>query len=150
MEDQEPLGREYLLHEEIGRGAHAVVRRATSRLGGPALAAKLLKPEYSGDRRVRELFIREEAALRDLEHTSIVGIRDVVVERGRLALLMDYVDGPNLRRYLTDRGGSLPAPRPPGSPPRPPRRWPSRTCRVWCTSTSNRRTSWWYGAPTPP
>jgi len=109
MEDQEPLGREYLLHEEIGRGAHAVVRRATSRLGGPPLAAKLLKPEYSGDRRVRELFIREEAALRDLEHSSIVGIRDVVVERGRLALLMDYVDGPNLRRYLADRGGSLPA-----------------------------------------
>ena len=109
MEDQEPLGREYLLHEEIGSGAHAVVRRATSRLGGPPLAAKLLKPEYAGDRRVRELFIREEAALRDLEHSSIVGIRDVVVERGRLALLMDYVDGPNLRRYLTDRGGSLPA-----------------------------------------
>ena len=109
MEDQEPLGREYLLHEEIGRGAHAVVRRATSRLGGPPLAAKLLKPEYAGDRRVRELFIREEAALRDLEHSSIVGIRDVVVERGRLALLMDYVDGPNLRRYLADRGGSLAA-----------------------------------------
>jgi serine/threonine-protein kinase len=108
MEDQEPLGQEYLLHEEIGRGAHAVVRRATSRLGGPPLAAKLLKPEYAGDRRVRELFIREEAALRDLEHSSIVGIRDVVVERGRLALLMDYVDGPNLRRHLTDRGGQLP------------------------------------------
>ena len=108
MDDEEPLGREYLLHEEIGRGALAVVRRATSRFGGPPLAAKLLKPEYAEDRRVRELFLREEAALRDLEHPSIVGIRDVVVERGRLALLMDYVDGPNLRGYLADRGGSLP------------------------------------------
>ena len=109
MDDQEPLGREYLLHEEIGRGALAVVRRATSRFGGPPLAAKLLRPEYAGDRRVRELFIREEAALRDLEHPSIVSIRDLVVERGRLALLMDYVDGPDLRRHLAERGGLLPA-----------------------------------------
>ena len=109
MADEEALGREYILHEEIGRGALAVVRRATSRDGGPPLAAKLLKPEYTADRRMRELFIREEAALRDLEHPSIVGIRDLVVERGRLALLMDYVDGPNLRRFLADRGGRLPA-----------------------------------------
>ena len=53
MAGHEPLGREYLLHEEIGRGAMAVVRRATSRHGGPPLAAKLLRPELAGDRRVR-------------------------------------------------------------------------------------------------
>jgi serine/threonine-protein kinase len=105
----EPLGREYILHEEIGRGALAVVRRATSRFGGPPLAAKLLRPEYAGDRQVRDVFIREEAALRDLEHPSIVAIHDLVVERGRVALIMDYVDGPDLRRHLAERGGGLPA-----------------------------------------
>lgn len=109
MDDQDQLGPEYLLHEEVGRGARAVVRRATSRFGGPPLAAKLLRPEYTEDRRVRELFLREEAALRDLDHPSIVAVRDLVVERGRIALLMDYVDGPNLRRFLADRGGVLPA-----------------------------------------
>ncbi|WP_433824951.1 protein kinase domain-containing protein [Actinoplanes sp. CA-015351] len=110
MADQEPLGREYLLHEEIGRGAVAVVRRATRRTGGgEALAAKLLRPEYASDRRVRELFLREEAALRDLDHPNIVGLRDLVVEGETLALIMDLVDGPNLRRYLEFRGGRLPA-----------------------------------------
>ncbi|MBB2943578.1 serine/threonine-protein kinase [Actinoplanes lutulentus] len=110
MADQEPLGREYLLHEEIGRGAVAVVRRATRRTGGAeALAAKLLRPEYASDRRVRELFLREEAALRDLDHPNIVGLRDLVVEGETLALIMDLVDGPNLRRYLEFRGGRLPA-----------------------------------------
>jgi serine/threonine protein kinase, bacterial len=109
MVDQESLGREYFLHEELGRGAFAVVRRATSRFGGPPLAAKLLRPELAGDRRVRDLFLREEAALRDLEHRGIVSIRDLVVERGQLALLMEFVDGPNLRRHLADRGGRLPA-----------------------------------------
>lgn len=107
MADEEPLGREYLLHEEIGRGAVAVVRRATSRAGGPPLAAKLLRPEYASDARVRELFLREQAALRDLDHPNIVGLRDLVVEGGTLALIMDFVDGPNLRRYLEFRGGRL-------------------------------------------
>src|SRR5690349_4515936 len=109
MADQEPLGREYLLHEEIGRGAVAVVRRATSRTGGPPLAAKLLRPEFASDHRVRELFLREQAALRDLDHPNIVGLRDLVVEGDTLALIMDFVDGPNLRRYLEFRGGRLPA-----------------------------------------
>ncbi|MEV0896096.1 protein kinase [Actinoplanes sp. NPDC049802] len=107
MAGQEPLGREYLLHEEIGRGAVAVVRRATSRHGGAPLAAKLLRPELAGDRRVRELFLREEAALRALGHPSIVRLRDLIVEGGTLAMVMEYVDGPNLRRYLSLRGGRL-------------------------------------------
>ncbi|GIF37962.1 serine/threonine-protein kinase [Actinoplanes xinjiangensis] len=110
MAAHEPLGREYLLHEEIGRGAMAVVRRATSRHGGPPLAAKLLRPELAGDRRVRELFLREDAALRALSHPGIVGLRDLIVEGGTLALVMEYVDGPNLRRYLSMRGGRLTPP----------------------------------------
>ncbi|MEU8657177.1 serine/threonine-protein kinase [Actinoplanes philippinensis] len=110
MAAHEPLGREYLLHEEIGRGAVAVVRRATSRHGGPPLAAKLLRPELAGDRRVRELFLREDAALRALSHPAIVGLRDLIVEGGTLALVMEYVDGPNLRRYLSMRGGRLTPP----------------------------------------
>ena len=110
MSGHEPLGREYLLHEEIGRGAMAVVRRAASRHGGPPLAAKLLRPELAGDRRVRELFLREEAALRALDHPAIVGLRDLIVEGGTLALVMEFVDGPNLRRYLSFRGGRLTPP----------------------------------------
>jgi serine/threonine-protein kinase len=109
MPEEDSLGREYLLHEELGRGAMAVVRRATSRSGGPDLVAKLLRPELAGDRRIRDLFLREEAALRDLEHDSIVALRDLVVESGRLALVMEYVNGPNLRRFLADSGGRLPA-----------------------------------------
>ena len=105
----DPLGREYLLQEVIGRGAWAVVRRATCRSGGPDLVAKLLRPQYAGDRYVRDLLLREEAVLRELDHPAIVGLRDLVVESGQIALLMEFVDGPNLRRYVVDRGGRLPA-----------------------------------------
>ncbi|MFI1990254.1 protein kinase [Actinoplanes sp. NPDC020271] len=107
MAGQDALGREYLLHEQIGSGSLAVVRRASRRSGGPALAAKLMRPELAGDRRVRTLFLREETALRAVDHPGIVQFHDLVVEGGTLALLMDFVDGPDLRRHLADSGGRL-------------------------------------------
>ncbi len=66
-----------------------------------------MRPELAGDRRVRALFLREETALRAVDHPGVVSYRDLVVEGGTLALLMDFVDGPDLRRHLTDRGGRL-------------------------------------------
>jgi len=108
MADDEPLGRDYLLHEQLGQGATGIVRRATRNDGGPPLAAKLLRADLAGNRRVRDLFLREEAALRSLQHESIVAIRELIFERGQLALLMELVDGPNLRGYLAERGGTLP------------------------------------------
>jgi serine/threonine-protein kinase len=107
MADQEMLGRDYVLHEEIGRGPLGVVRRATSRHGGPPLAAELLRPDLAADPRVRQAFAGEEAALRDLDHPAVARVRDLVTEDGRLALLTDHVDGPSLRHLLTDRGGRL-------------------------------------------
>ena len=104
MAEETQVGREYVLREEIGRGGVAVVHRATSLRGGPVLAAKQLRV---ADRRVRDLLLREEAALRDLRHSSIVALHDLVVEGGRVTLLTEYVDGPNLRRHLAAHGGAL-------------------------------------------
>ncbi len=108
MAERQQVGRDYVLREEVGRGAVAVVYRATRRSGGPAVAAKQLRPELAGDHRVRDLLLREEAALRDLRHESIVAMHDLVAEGGSLTLLTEYVDGPNLRRHLAAHGGSLP------------------------------------------
>jgi hypothetical protein len=107
MADQDMLGRDYVLHEEIARGPLGVVRRATSRHGGPPLAAELLRPDLAADPRVRRAFAGAEAALRDLDHPAVARVRDLVTEDGRLALLTDHVDGPSLRHLLTDRGGRL-------------------------------------------
>ncbi|RBY80895.1 hypothetical protein DQ238_07595 [Geodermatophilus sp. TF02-6] len=104
---EEPLGSEYRLLEELGRGAVGVVWRAVSHRGGPPLAAKLLHQHLAGEPEIRDHLLREEAVLRQLRHDSVVAVRDVVAERGRLALIMDLVDGPDLRRYLQDHGGTL-------------------------------------------
>ncbi|MGK5684136.1 serine/threonine-protein kinase [Actinoplanes sp. URMC 104] len=109
MADEEQLGRDYRLREEIGRGPTAVVRRATSTLGGADYAAKLFGPDFAADQRVREVFLREETVLRELRHENIVGVRGVVVEQVRIALLREYVDGVNLRQHQARRGGVLPA-----------------------------------------
>ncbi|MDI6104795.1 protein kinase [Actinoplanes sp. NEAU-A12] len=109
MAQEETLGRDYVLHEEIGRGAIGIVRRATRIDGGPPLVAKLLRPDLADNRALRNSFLQEEAVLRGLQHEFIVELREVVFERGRLALLLEFVDGPNLRRHLAEQGGTLPA-----------------------------------------
>ncbi|BEL04230.1 hypothetical protein Q0Z83_024210 [Actinoplanes sichuanensis] len=108
MGGETPFGRDYLLHEKVGSGSWAVVHRATRRAGGPPLAAKVLRPEVAADRRVRELFLGEELALRELDHESIVAVHDLVVEGGRMALLIEFVDGRDLRTHLSAHGGRLP------------------------------------------
>ncbi|MDI6104801.1 serine/threonine-protein kinase [Actinoplanes sp. NEAU-A12] len=108
MAGEEALGQDYVLHEIIGQGASGVVRRATHRDGGSPLAAKVFCPELAADRRIRTRFLEEEAVLRTLRHDAIVAVHDLILDRGRLALLMEYVDGPDLRRYLADQGGTLP------------------------------------------
>jgi serine/threonine-protein kinase len=108
MAVEEALGQDYVLHEEIGRGATGVVRRAARRDGGAPLAAKILATDIAGDRRIRNLFLQEEAVLRSLDNDAIVAVHEIVFDRGQLALLMELVDGPNLRTYLAERGGTLP------------------------------------------
>jgi Protein kinase domain len=60
MADQEPLGSDYLLHEEIGRSAFAVVRRATRRTGGAQVAAALSTAHAQG---LRHLDLTPETVL---------------------------------------------------------------------------------------
>ncbi|MEU4426535.1 protein kinase [Actinoplanes sp. NPDC024001] len=106
MGDTERIGR-YLLGEEIGRGACAVVHRATAP-GEPPLAVKLLRPDLAASPRVRDLLSRIGGTLHQLPHDGIVRMRDLVAEPGRLALVMELVDGPSVRAYVAAEGGTLP------------------------------------------
>src|SRR5512144_2776562 len=84
----DPLGHNYELLEPIGSGAFGRVWRARTR-DGELVAAKLLRSEYATDATVRARFVREHTVL--------------------LALVLEYVDGPSLRRLLTEHGTLAPA-----------------------------------------
>lgn len=97
------LGSRYRLHRPIGRGASGEVWTATGAGIDVCLAAKVLWPELAGDPDVRQRFEQEATRQALLVHPGIVRVRDVVREGTVLALVMDLVDGPNLREYLAER-----------------------------------------------
>ncbi|WP_436786814.1 serine/threonine-protein kinase [Yinghuangia sp. YIM S10712] len=104
-----PVGSKYLLEETLGRGASGTVWRARVRDTGEVVAVKVLREELAGDPDVVTRFLRERSLLLRLSHPNLVRVRDLVVEGEVLALVMDLIDGPDLRTYLRDNGPLPPA-----------------------------------------
>jgi serine/threonine-protein kinase len=100
----QPIGSRYELDEQLGRGAFGSVWRGRVRETGEAIAVKVLLEELATDPDVVTRFLRERTALVNLRHRSLVAIRDLVVEGDVLALVMQLVEGPDLRAYLRGRG----------------------------------------------
>ncbi|MCX9190176.1 serine/threonine protein kinase [Carbonactinospora thermoautotrophica] len=85
------------------------VWRGVVRETGEAVAIKLLKEDLLSDTELVTRFLRERSVLLKLRHRNIVRVRDLVAEGNVLALVMDLIDGPNLRGYLRERGPLPPA-----------------------------------------
>ena len=104
----------YELTALIGKGGMADVYRATARIGpraGQQVAVKQLKPELARDPEYVELFRQEALVTRRLHHPAVIEVLDAGVEEGRPYLVMDLVDGQNLRQILSQcakRGILLP------------------------------------------
>jgi serine/threonine protein kinase len=95
-----PLGSGYLLLELIGSGAGGHVYRASRRADAATVAVKVLRAEHLGDPEMVTRFLREREALRAVSHPHLVRVLDLVAEGETLAIVMDFVPGPNLRQRL--------------------------------------------------
>jgi serine/threonine-protein kinase len=100
----QPIGSRYELEEQLGRGAFGSVYRGRVRGTGESVAVKVLLEELAADPDVVTRFLRERTALVGLRHRSLVAVRDLVVEGDVLALVMQLVEGPDLRAYQRGRG----------------------------------------------
>jgi len=101
------LGAMYILDEPIGRGASGEVWRGHSR-DGSQVAVKMLRRELlvdGGD--VTTRFLRERDILVALDQPNVVSVIDMVAEGGKLGIVMELVEGGDLRRYLNEHGGRL-------------------------------------------
>ncbi|HEV7403058.1 MAG TPA: protein kinase [Chthoniobacteraceae bacterium] len=86
--------------ECLGRGGMGIVYKARQKTLNRFVALKLLAPERTHDAAFAERFAREAQALAALSHPGIVTIYDFG-EAGRFFyLLMEYVDGVNLRQAM--------------------------------------------------
>lgn len=88
------------IHSCLGRGGMGVVYKARQKSLDRWVALKLLAPERAGDPSFAERFAREAKTLAALNHPHIVAIHDFGKAGGYYFLLMEYVDGVNLRQLL--------------------------------------------------
>ena len=89
--------------ECLGRGGMGVVYKARQKTLNRLVALKLLAPERVRDAKFAERFTREAQALAALNHPNIVTIHDFGQAGGYYFLLMEFVDGVNLRQLLRTR-----------------------------------------------
>ncbi len=89
--------------ECLGRGGMGVVYKARQKSLNRFVALKLLAPERAGDADFAARFAREAQALAALNHPHIVAVYDFGQAGGFYFLLMEFVDGVNLRQLLRTR-----------------------------------------------
>jgi serine/threonine protein kinase len=88
--------------EEIGRGGMGVVFKARQRGLGREVALKVLPSHLAADPSFSERFSRESRALAGLSHPNIVAVHDAGVVGEHHYILMEYVDGADLRKLVKE------------------------------------------------
>jgi len=88
----------------VGAGTFARVYRAVHRDSGEVRAVKVLRQRYTQDSGTRDRFLSEAKMVMTLRHPNIVPIYDVADERGRFYMVMDFVEGQNLRDFVKVHG----------------------------------------------
>jgi serine/threonine-protein kinase len=101
---------DYKVQYGVGAGTFARVFRATHRDTGQLVAVKVLRARYSrpGTDDKRELFRREGELGLPLKHPNIVAIHEVVSKGPLNFIVMDFVEGQNLRDFYKVRGKFAP------------------------------------------
>lgn len=94
----------YELEEEIGAGGMASVFRARDRLLDRTVAVKVLRDCYAADETFVERFRREARAVAQLNHPNIVTVLDRGEEAGRQYIVLELVEGEDLKEHLGKKG----------------------------------------------
>ncbi|MBL9129272.1 MAG: serine/threonine protein kinase, partial [Verrucomicrobiales bacterium] len=87
----------------VGQGGMGVVYKARQKSLDRLVALKLLAPHRSQEAEFADRFAQEARALAALDHPHIVTVHDFGQSRGFYFLLMEFVDGVNLRELMKAR-----------------------------------------------
>ena len=97
------FARRYLIERRLGRGGMGVVYQATQSDLNRQVVLKLLAPDWIGDPEALARFEREARGLSSLQHPNIVTIHDFGRVDGRAFIVMEYVAGETLDRFVRRR-----------------------------------------------
>jgi serine/threonine protein kinase len=86
--------------EFLGQGGMGAVYKARQTKLDRLVALKVLPPEWGKDPAFAERFAREARALAKLNHPHVVTVHDFGEAGGLYYLVMEYIDGANLRQLM--------------------------------------------------
>jgi serine/threonine-protein kinase len=98
----ERLGK-YQIETQIGRGGMGAVYRARDPLLKRLVALKVISENVDMSDELRARFFREAQACAQLSHPNIITIYDLGEEEGRLFIVMEYLEGEELKQIITRR-----------------------------------------------
>ena len=113
MMDPQLLAGRYQVDAVIGDGGMARVYRAYDTRLGRTVALKILREQFAAEDQFIERFNQEARLAARLSHPNIIGVYDVGVDQGRYFIVMEYVQGENLKQVIVREapmslGASLP------------------------------------------
>ncbi|NJL11722.1 MAG: serine/threonine protein kinase [Microscillaceae bacterium] len=92
----------------LGQGGMGTVYLARHRQIGRKVAIKELLPQFTRDPALRQRFKNEAALMANLSHPGIVALHDYLEIGGGVYLVMEYVEGITLDRYIHQVSGPMP------------------------------------------
>ncbi len=104
---QRTLNNRYELQAKVGDGGMAVVYRALDTQLNRIVAIKILRDTYASDPGFLARFKREAQSAAGLSHPNIVNVYDVGQDGDLNYIVMEYVDGGNLKEVI-NREAPLP------------------------------------------
>lgn len=98
------VGERYELQDAIGRGHQTTVYRGYDRLKNRSVAIKISRPLFSSDQENVKRFGLQVTTLRSLNHPNIVHIYDYGQKDEVYFIVMEVIEGTNLKHYLRSHG----------------------------------------------
>ena len=94
----------YQIIKSIGEGGMANVYLAYDTILDRDVAVKILRGDLSNDEKFVRRFQREALNASSLSHPNIVEVYDVGEDNGQYFIVMEYIEGKNLKDLLKKRG----------------------------------------------
>lgn len=92
----------YKVLNTIGEGGMANVYLAEDTFLHRKVAVKSLRLDLRDDKSIQERFRREAISTSELSHPNIVNVLDVGVDNGVQFMVIEYIDGTNLKTYIRE------------------------------------------------
>jgi len=98
------IGNRYEIQALLGEGGMGAVYKALDKEVERTVALKLIRPELASNPAILARFKQELLTASQVTHKNVIRIYDIAEAEGVKFITMEFVEGDDLRRVLTDNG----------------------------------------------